>query len=161
MDLTWSVSANFSLPDNWCWSVSCGGLWNWSEVMQCLVWFWAKVQICYHSVIACCLYLFQLVSFPMPIVAQHIICSSTGVQCHSKKIKYGTSWSFLILLLSTNGSKNQNDSKLKLTLERLIWNDATFRSVMTDLTIKPEYVNRYCQTHDKKLNKCNKKEIIK
>ena len=25
-----------------------------------------------------------------------------------------------------HGSKNQNDSKLKLTLERLFWNDATF-----------------------------------
>ena len=33
-----------------------------------------------------------------------------------------------------HGSKNRNDkSKLKLTLERLAWNDATFRSVTTDL----------------------------
>ena len=32
-----------------------------------------------------------------------------------------------------HGSNNQNDSKLKLTLERFAWNDATFRYVTTDL----------------------------
>ena len=32
-----------------------------------------------------------------------------------------------------HGSKNRNDSKLKLTLERVSWNDATFRSVTTYL----------------------------
>ena len=35
--------------------------------------------------------------------------------------------------ISTNINLFNNDSKLKLTLERFAWNDATFRSVTTDL----------------------------